>query len=129
MSMIDTESFVAAVNEDPEFGMAARFWDAVLKFEMGDSKYMLDIKDGKIASLDADPGLMEDWDYDFQVRAPEEEWAKLLQPEPQPFYQALLPAVLLHGFDFGGDFETFCAYYRAFSRLIEIMRECVNEGE
>lgn len=123
MSLIDSDGFVEAVNSDPEFRIAARFWDASLKFVMGESKCMITISDGRIVSLDDNPGLMEDWDYDFQVSGPVEEWERLLKPVPEPFYQALLPAVLLHGLDFGGDFETFCAYYRAFSRLVEIMRE------
>jgi hypothetical protein len=131
MSLIDIDAFKQAVNDDPEFAIAARYWDATLKLIMGDSKYMIFIAGGKITGLDAAPALMEDWDYDFCISAPVEEWEKLLQPVPPPFYQALLPAVLLHGFDFGGDFATFCSYYRAFSRLVEIMREksvAVGEG-
>jgi len=126
MSLIDIDALAQAVNGDAEFAIAARFWDAKLKFVIGESKYIVFIANGKITGIDANPGLMEDWDYDFHVSAPLEEWEKLLQPVPQPFYQALLPAVLLHGFDYGGDFETFCAYYRAISRMVEIMRECVT---
>lgn len=122
MSLIDVDAFVRALNEDPEFAIAARYWDATLKLSMGESKYMVFISGGRIAGIDPAPGMMEDWDYDFHIAAPREEWEKMLQPVPPPFYQALLPAVLLHGFDFGGDFKTFCAYYRAFSRFIEIMR-------
>jgi len=130
MSLIDVEAFAEALNEDPEFAIAARYWDATLKLTMGESKYMVFIAGGKVTGIDAAPGMMEDWDYDFCIAAPLEEWEKMLQPVPPPFYQALLPAVLLHGFDFGGDFETFCAYYRAFSRFIEVMREnTVTVGE
>jgi hypothetical protein len=129
MSLIDVDALVQSVNGDPEFAIAARYWDATLKLTMGESKYMIFIKDGRIDSLDGAPALMEDWDYDFCISAPEEEWEKILQPVPPPFYKALLPAVLLHGFDFGGDFSTFCSYYRAFSRLVEIMRENTTSAE
>ena len=130
MSLINVDAFVRAANDDPEFAIAARYWDTTLKLTMGESKYMVFVADGRIAGIDSAPALMEDWDYDFCISAPLEEWEKLLQPVPPPFYQALLPAVLLHGFDFGGDFQTFCSYYRAFSRLIEIMREnTVPSGE
>jgi len=130
MSLIDVDAFVRAANDDPEFAIAARYWYTTLKLTMGENKYMVFVANGRIAGIDAAPALMEDWDYDFCISAPLEEWEKLLQPVPPPFYQALLPAVLLHGFDFGGDFQTFCSYYRAFSRLIEIMREnTVPSGE
>jgi hypothetical protein len=125
---VDVEKLKETANNDPEFVVAARFWDATVKFVVGEGKYMVRIEDGKIASVDPNPGLMEDWDYDFVVSAAEEEWAKLLEPIPRPFYQALLPATLLHGFDYGGDFLTFCAYYRALSRMVEIMRLCRPAG-
>lgn len=122
MSLIDAESYMHALNKNPEFLIAARFWNAKLKFGMGETRYMVTVADGTVTRVDPSPGLMEDWDFDFFVTGPLEEWEKLLEPVPRPFYQALLPAVLLGGLDFGGDFETFCAYYRAFSRMVEVMR-------
>jgi len=124
LKLIDAERFMEMANKDPEFKIAARYWNTTLKLEAGNSIFMVRIENGRISGIDSNPGLMEDWDFDFFIRAPENEWEMLLAPVPEPFYQALVPAVMLHGFDHGGDFESFCAYYRALSRMIEIMRLC-----
>jgi len=122
MEFLHIDKYLAAINSDPEFTIAARYWNSTLKFIMGESVCMVVIKDGRLCAIDPNPGLMNDWDFDFYISAPKDEWKKLLDPVPKPFYQAVLPAAIYHGFSFGGDFETFCAYYRALSRMIEIMR-------
>lgn len=124
MKHINAAQFMEMANNDPEFKIAARYWNTTLKLEAGTALFMVTIKDGRIDGIDSNPGLMEDWDFDFFIRASDAEWEKLLAPVPEPFYQAVVPAVMLHGFDHGGDFESFCAYYRAISRMIEIMRHC-----
>ncbi|MBN2282382.1 MAG: hypothetical protein JXO48_00665 [Deltaproteobacteria bacterium] len=124
MELIDRQRFMDMVNGDREFAIVARYWNAILRFDAGGDKCLVTITEGKVTDIDPDPDMMEDWNFDFFITAPDDEWEQLLDPAPRPFYQALLPAVMLHGFDHGGDFEMFCAYYRAFSRMIEIMRLC-----
>ena len=122
MNIVNMEAFLVAANHDLEFAIAARYWNATVIFEMGNDKHLITIRDGKIVGILSDLGPMEDWDWNFRISGPQDGWMKLLQPIPEPFYQAILPATLFHGFTIGGDFMTFCSYYRAFSRMIELMR-------
>lgn len=36
MPFVDTERFTEALNLDPEFKIAARFWNAIVRLEIGD---------------------------------------------------------------------------------------------
>jgi putative sterol carrier protein len=74
-----------ALNDDSEFRIASRFWDGSLQFEFGAEVCRLELRGGEVASIDATastPGR-----GDVVVKAPIEDWAKLLEEVPPPFYQ------------------------------------------
>ena len=50
MSLIEMDQFCESANSDPEFLIAARFWNTFLKIEMEDSRYILKIQDGEWAA-------------------------------------------------------------------------------
>lgn len=114
----------ARANEDDEFRLQARFWNAVVRLGIGDRNRKLRIDDGTVAAIEPWFGGMA---VDLAIRAPEEEWQALLAATPRPFYQDLYPATIHHGFDVVGDAKSYCAYYPAIRRLIEIMREVRND--
>lgn len=51
MPFVDTERFTEALNLDPEFKIAARFWNAIVRLEIGDETYVLVIRDGRLDSM------------------------------------------------------------------------------
>lgn len=105
-------------NRDPEFRIAARFWDCALRIEAGSFGRTLRIEGGQIVAVDAAEG-----DWDLRIAAPPEEWAPLLEPVPRPFYQDLWGAMTHHGFELAGDLERHLfPYYSAVRRLLEILR-------
>jgi hypothetical protein len=59
---------------------------------------------------------------DVVVRAPVEDWAKLLEQVPPPFYQEFYPASMHHGFRLEGDHDYIWPYYWALRRSGEILR-------
>jgi hypothetical protein len=120
----------AAANGDPEFGIAARFWNAVLRFEMGDSgSFVLRIRDGRVAGTEQlDDVAWHAGASTIVIAAPAEEWGRLLSPLPPPFFQDLWAATKHHGFDVSGDLEGFSQYYPALGRLIDVLRGIVNDG-
>lgn len=125
MALVDLERFKEAVNRDPEFKIAARFWNATVKVGMGEDTLILKIKDGVLQDVmePAGPNLIVVMrEYDIEVSAPEAEWVQFLQEKPRPFYQDLLSAVVRHNFTWGGDLETWFAYYGALRRMFELMR-------
>jgi hypothetical protein len=118
------DRFCELANHDPEFSIAARFWNSSLKLEMEDSTHILRIQDGKLA-MDSTSPISEA--CDIKISAPSEDWKKMLEPVPQPFYQDLFAATVYHDFSYDGDLELMFAYYPALRRMVEIMRECVTE--
>lgn len=112
-----------AANNDPEFRIAARFWNSALRFEMGDAVLHVRLVDGRITTVaPGRPAIELLTPSNICVAAAAAEWQQLLQPIPKPFYVDLWSATAHHGFTVAGDMEMFYAYYPAVRRLIDLMR-------
>ena len=121
--MLDWPALKNRANEDAEFRIHARLWNATLRIGVGQRNTRLDIRDGEVASAAPWSGGMASH---LAIQAEEGEWEQLLAATPRPFYQDLYPAAIHHGFTVVGDHANYCAYYPAVRRLIEIMREMRN---
>jgi hypothetical protein len=124
MSLIDIDNFYASVNEDPEFLIAARYWDILFKIDMGENKLILKIQDGKVIDVNRRPARDDPWA--FKISATSQEWEEFLKPIPKPFYHDIYAASIHHGFVYEGDLESMYAYYPAIRRMFEIMRTSVS---
>ena len=110
-----------AINEDPEFRLAARFWNGSFRLSMGPSEaYLFRVRDGAVVGLNREPTVWDAWD--FEVSGPPEGWAEIFARVPKPFYQDVASAIFRHGFVLGGDVESFFAYHAALRRVIDVMR-------
>ena len=122
--LFDPERVRARANDDPEFTMAARFWNVTLRLDVGETPYLLEIRDGRIAgfvALGAEQAAR--LGYDTRITAPAGEWAEFLRPAPRPFFQDLFAALEREHFHLeANDSFHFMAYYPAARRLFEIMR-------
>jgi hypothetical protein len=107
------------LNADGEFRVAARFWDATLRFDVGETSHMLRIEDGAATGI---AECAHDEPADLHVSAPTDEWQHLLADPPRPFYQDLLAASLHHGFEVSRGLAGWAAYYPALRRLVDILR-------
>lgn len=121
MPLFDPHAASATANDDAEFKLAARFWTVTLRLDVGDQPYLLTLRDGVIVSFNpvTPPEAAQ---HDLYIAAPESDWRELLQPVPRPFYQDLMAARMRHNFTVEGDLPGFNPYYRAFNRLIQLMR-------
>ena len=112
-----------AVNVDPEFRIAARFWNATVRLDMGGDALLLCIEKGQIAEVVTGAQVFTFLTpVNIIIRAPVVEWQKFLEPIPQPFYVDLWGATAHHDFQVSGDMESMYAYYPAIRRLFDIMR-------
>lgn len=112
---------VAAVNDDPEFRLAARFWNGSFRFGMGaEEAYVFRVRDGRLVDVNLAPTVFDAWD--FEVAGPADGWREVLSREPRPFYQDVASAILRHGFTLGGDVESFFAYHAALRRVLDVLR-------
>ena len=113
----------ARANADPEFELAARFCDAVLRLEEGDAAHRIEIREGRIAAVHpADPAQMMWQGWDVVIAAPASDWKRFLEPVPKPFFNDLWGACFRHDFRIGGNIELFHQYYPALRRLFDLMR-------
>jgi hypothetical protein len=114
-------AIVRAINGDPEFRLAARYWNGSFRLSMGASEaYLFRVRDGEIVAVDRAPTVWDAWD--FEVSGPADGWAEILARVPKPFYQDVASAVFRHGFTLGGDVESFFAYHAALRRVVDVMR-------
>jgi hypothetical protein len=121
---LSRDEFQRALNDDTEFRIAGRYWDGSLRFEFGPDVCRLRLSGGAVVAIDdiavaAGVG-------DVVVKAPVEDWAKLLEPIPPPFYQEFYPASMHHGFRLEGDHDYIWPYYWALRRSAEILRSIAS---
>jgi hypothetical protein len=113
-------------NDDPEFQIAARFWNTVLHVgvdDTGEPGHLIRIRDGRIEEIrpQASAGPGEPWQ--LSISASRDDWRRFLEPVPRPFYQDLWGASIYHGFRIQGDLEAHLyPYYPAVRRMFELLR-------
>src|ERR1700733_8815435 len=122
--MLDTNAITASANTDGEFKLAARLWNADVRFDVGANTYLMRMRDGHIRDFEKSAAA----NYDVKISAPEEDWRELLKPVPKPFYQDLMAAMTRHNFRVEGDLLGFNPYYRAISGLVEVVRTIPSPG-
>jgi len=113
---------IAAINDDPEFRLAARYWNGSFRLSMGAAEaYLFRVRDGAIVAVNRQPTPFDAWD--FEVAGPADGWAEILAKTPRPFYQDVASAIFRQGFALGGDVESFFAYHAALRRVIATLRQ------
>jgi hypothetical protein len=120
MRLADPTRLLQSVNADPEFRLAARYWNATLSLESPSGALQVEIADGRVTSCrESEPG----GPATIIVLAPDEGWAQFLAAVPRPFYQDLIGGcVQHHGFQLSGDILSLSAYYQASTRLFAVIR-------
>ena len=120
MRDIPWQRVIENANRDGEFRIAARLWNATLRFDVGERSVELAVSEGEIVS--ATP-CARTHPCDASVSGPAEEWDELLARVPRPLHQDLFGGITLGRFQLEGDAEAFYAYYPAVRRLVDLARE------
>jgi hypothetical protein len=116
------------VNNDPEFAIAARFWNARIRFYTNESdEYFMEIRDGRVTGFqEGSDGYLSSTIY---VGGPRATWREILQPMPKRFFNDFFPAAIHSGMRLGGDLSSLYAYYSALQRIVAIMRREINGAQ
>ena len=124
MAILDTQRALTAAPGDGEFKIAARYWDADLRLEAGDEKYLLRVRNGLLLEFRELQAIeLESLRPAATISASRDDWIELLKPVPRPFFQDLMAAQTRQGFKVEADDPiSFHPYYRAINRLFELMR-------
>ncbi len=115
-----------AINADPEFKLASRFFSKDILLVVADAKCIIRIQDGVVIEIKLDPTFMNPWS--FFIKGSAETWQKFLQPIPPPFFTDLYGCISRQNFELGGDIEAAFAHYWALTRMLDILREIENES-
>ncbi len=126
MAYFNQQTFMDAVNRDGEFLISARFFDGSLKLHFDDDALMLRFREGRLASITT-PSLFET--ATIVIKGPAASWRAFLEPVPRPFFHDMFAAIVRRGFEWSGDAESFFAYYGAFRRIFQLMREHATNQE
>jgi hypothetical protein len=126
MRLVDPARLQLAANRDPEFRLAARYWNATLSLESPARALRVEVAEGEVVRC-GEGGSGQP--ATITVVASGEGWARFLAPVPPPFYQDLLGGcVQHHGFQVSGDLLSLSAYYQATQRLFALMRILGHHG-
>ena len=115
-SLPTSDGLAAACASDPEFGIAARYWNGGLRLQMGDRLAAMRVEDGK--PLAGDPG---DGPGVITLSADPSLWLQLLAAAPPRFLNDIGPALEL-GLERTGDDVVFAQYFPAIMRAVELLR-------
>jgi pimeloyl-ACP methyl ester carboxylesterase len=118
-----TDDIRVALAADGEFAIAARYWTAVVRLDLGTESYLLEVDGGRAgdfrAAADADP------EPDVVLSGPDADWAEILAPVPRAYFHDVLsgPRFGFHHVTVTGDElgEVF-PYYHAIQRLVDVVR-------
>lgn len=122
---LSRDALKSALNGNSEFRVAARYWDGSLQLEFGDDVYVVRLHGGEVTGVNSKPAA-KPGTGDVIVSAPVADWAKLLKPIPEPFYQEFYPASMHHGFRLHGDADYLWPYYTAIRRSGELLKSIVT---
>lgn len=122
-----TEQVLEALIADSQFRYAARRWTILLMLGVGDDRYILDILDGEVRRFDRTEDAFQS--FSARLAGTEEDWRRLLEPVPVPFYQDFIGAWFNHGFEISGDMRSVFAHYWALLRLLDVMRSVSEQAE
>jgi hypothetical protein len=125
---VSPKELQSALNTDSEFRFAARYWDGALQLQFGDLVHVLRLRAGEVVGIDATP-LQGGQTGEVTISAPIDDWRKLVQPIPPPFYEDFNPAMMHHGFELTGDSDYIWGYYAALRRLGQILRGIASAEE
>ncbi len=107
-------------NADGELRVAARFWDATLRLDLGDESRRLRFAQGRLLDVER---CAADAACDVSISGARDVWEQMLERVPRPFFHDPFAAQLHHGLRLEPDPSAFAAYYPALRRLVELLRE------
>jgi len=118
--MISSEDLAGRCGADPEFRLAARYWNGGLTFIIDGSTASVRIVDGEphAGPVDDGPGVVT-------FTGEGALWDAMTASVPPRFYNDIAFAALL-GLTLGGDELAYWQYYPAIARAVELLRPAIT---
>jgi hypothetical protein len=113
-----------AMKNDPELGVAGRFFTCDLLLGSGDRRFLLRFREGDLAEIVPDPLPVIPWRV--AIKAPEETWEKFLQNPPPPMFHDIWAATWLGHMTLEGDTKVLMQHHLAIWRTLKLLRETAS---
>jgi hypothetical protein len=107
------------VNADDKLVKRGRWLSTTFLLEVGSTAWLVNIVEGRIASMVKGPFVMPSWT--FALRASEEEWTRFWSP-PQPGSHDLMALIKRRALKVEGDLQPFMANLRYFKEALVKLR-------
>lgn len=96
------------VNADASIVRWGRRMNEIFMIEVGDTQFLLTVRDGKIDKVEKGPFTQRSWR--FAIRAKQESWQKFWQKTPEPGWHDLFALLRRGDVKFEGDQRALMAY-------------------
>ena len=114
------EALKERVNADAVLVRRGRYLTTTFLLQVGEAAWLIQIFEGKIASVTPGPFVMPS--SSFALRAPEAEWAKFWLSRPPPGSNDLMALIKRRVLRCEGDLQIFMANLRYFKELLAKLR-------
>ena len=102
------EHLAQLVNRDPAIVRWGRRMNETFMVEVGDTQFLLTVRDGRIEHVEKGPFTMKSWR--FAIRASRDSWDKFWQKTPAPGWHDLFALLRRGDVKFEGDQRVLMAY-------------------
>ena len=108
-------------NSAETIGAMAKYYSCSFMFDMEKAKVIIEMRDGKVKSINTNPGPLDP--YDFALRASANTWKEFSQPIPKPMYHGIWSASFLRDLKIEGNHLVLMKNLRNFTVQFEILRK------
>jgi hypothetical protein len=114
------ERLTELVNQDKKLVRRGQFLDVDFMVEVGDIPYYVQIRSGRVASVERGPSIMRSWS--FAIRAPAKAWENFWQPIPLSGYHDIFAMSKRGDARIEGDLGPFMANLRYIKEVLAAPR-------
>lgn len=120
MTKTAIEQLPDRVNADEPLVRRGRFLSTRFLLEVGDTQWLIGVREGQIVSVEHGPFVMPSWS--FALRASENEWQTFWSANPPPGHHDLMALIKRRALKAEGDLKIFMAYLRYFKEVLAKLR-------
>lgn len=109
-------------DSDKTIGAMAKYYTCTYMWDMGDSKVIVEMLDGKVREVNTDPQPLDA--YDFALRASAQTWREFGSPVPKPMFHGIWSASFRKDLKLEGNILIMMQNLRNFTVQFELLRKC-----
>lgn len=113
--------FKTLTDGDPTIGAMGKYYTCSFMYDMGTSKFIIEMHDGKVKNINTDPQPLDA--YDFALRASPASWREFARPVPRPHFHGIWAASFREDLKIEGNVLVLMQNLRNFTVQFELLRK------